>query len=51
VRLQSGEVRKVLQDCVATIGKISNLPWKPWVLGKDGRNRWLGHKLMSVVWP
>jgi ribosomal protein L2 len=51
VRLQSGEVRKVLQDCVATIGKVSNPLWKNRVLGKAGRNRWLGHKLMSVVWP
>jgi ribosomal protein L2 len=44
VRLQSGEVRKVLQDCVATIGKVSNPLWKNRVLGKAGRNRWLGRK-------
>ncbi|KAJ7487466.1 translation protein SH3-like domain-containing protein [Mycena galericulata] len=31
VRLQSGEVRKILQDCCATIGR-----------GKAGRSRWLG---------
>ncbi|KAI1790970.1 mitochondrial ribosomal protein subunit L2 [Ganoderma leucocontextum] len=44
VRLQSGEVRKVLQDCVATVGKVSNPLWKNRNLGKAGRNRWLGHR-------
>ncbi|KDR85903.1 hypothetical protein GALMADRAFT_132531 [Galerina marginata CBS 339.88] len=42
VRLQSGEVRKVLRDCCATIGKISNPLWKNRSLGKAGRSRWLG---------
>ncbi|KAI0756215.1 mitochondrial ribosomal protein subunit L2 [Daedaleopsis nitida] len=44
VRLQSGEVRKVLQDCVATIGKVSNPLWKNRNLGKAGRSRWLGRR-------
>ncbi|KAI0095166.1 hypothetical protein BDY19DRAFT_916535 [Irpex rosettiformis] len=44
VRLQSGEVRKILQDCVATIGKVSNSLWKNRNLGKAGRNRWLGRR-------
>ncbi|KAI0268322.1 translation protein SH3-like domain-containing protein [Gloeopeniophorella convolvens] len=44
VRLQSGEVRKVLQDCVATIGKVSNPLWKSRSLGKAGRARWLGRR-------
>lgn len=42
VRLQSGEVRKVLRDCCATIGKVSNPLWKNRNLGKAGRRRWLG---------
>ncbi|TFK42183.1 ribosomal proteins L2, C-terminal domain-containing protein [Crucibulum laeve] len=42
VRLQSGEVRKVLRDCCATIGKVSNTLWKNRMLGKAGRRRWLG---------
>jgi ribosomal protein L2 len=42
VRLQSGEVRKVLQSCCATIGKVSNPLWKNRNLGKAGRRRWLG---------
>ncbi|KAG2022521.1 60S ribosomal protein L2 [Coprinopsis cinerea AmutBmut pab1-1] len=44
VRLQSGEVRKVLRDCCATIGKISNPLWKNRSLGKAGRARWLGRR-------
>ncbi|KAF8640764.1 hypothetical protein AX17_000414 [Amanita inopinata Kibby_2008] len=44
VRLQSGEVRKVLKDCCATIGKVSNPLWKSRNLGKAGRSRWLGKR-------
>ncbi|KAF8231955.1 mitochondrial ribosomal protein subunit L2 [Tricholoma matsutake] len=42
VRLQSGEVRRVLQECCATVGKVSNPLWKNINLGKAGRSRWLG---------
>ncbi|KAI0658412.1 mitochondrial ribosomal protein subunit L2 [Cubamyces menziesii] len=44
IRLQSGEVRRVLQDCVASIGKVSNPLWKNRNLGKAGRSRWLGRR-------
>ncbi|KAJ7103654.1 mitochondrial ribosomal protein subunit L2 [Mycena belliarum] len=44
VRLQSGEVRKILQDCCATIGRVSNPLWKNINLGKAGRARWLGRR-------
>ncbi|KAM6498872.1 Translation protein SH3-like domain containing protein [Amanita muscaria] len=44
VRLQSGEVRKVLKECCATIGKVSNSLWKNRSLGKAGRSRWLGKR-------
>ena len=44
VKLQSGEVRKVLQECCATIGKVSNPLWKNRNLGKAGRSRWLGRR-------
>ncbi|KIM82289.1 hypothetical protein PILCRDRAFT_820670 [Piloderma croceum F 1598] len=44
VRLQSGEIRKVLQDCCATVGVVSNPLWKDRSLGKAGRSRWLGHR-------
>ena len=42
IRLQSGEVRKVLSNCAASIGKVSNPLWDDRKLGKAGRNRWLG---------
>ncbi|KAB5590102.1 Ribosomal protein L2 [Ceratobasidium theobromae] len=44
VRLQSGEVRNIMQHCAATIGKVSNPDWKHRVLGKAGRSRWLGRR-------
>ncbi|GLB43686.1 putative ribosomal proteins L2, C-terminal domain [Lyophyllum shimeji] len=44
VRLQSGEVRKVLAECCATVGKVSNPLWKSINLGKAGRSRWLGRR-------
>lgn len=44
VRLQSGEVRNIMQRCVATIGKVSNADWKGRNLGKAGRSRWLGKR-------
>lgn len=44
VRLQSGEVRKILKDCCATVGKVSNSLWKHRSLGKAGRSRWLGRR-------
>ncbi|KAF8633595.1 hypothetical protein AX15_001388 [Amanita polypyramis BW_CC] len=44
IRLQSGEVRKVLKDCCATIGRVSNTLWKHRNLGKAGRSRWLGKR-------
>ncbi|KAI0033326.1 ribosomal protein L2 [Vararia minispora EC-137] len=42
VRLQSGEVRLIHSDCVASIGKVSNSLHQGRNLGKAGRKRWLG---------
>lgn len=44
VRLPSGEVRKVLASCSATIGQVGNLSHENISLGKAGRNRWLGRR-------
>ncbi|EKM84285.1 hypothetical protein AGABI1DRAFT_52159 [Agaricus bisporus var. burnettii JB137-S8] len=44
VQLQSGEIRKVLRGCCATIGKVSNPLWKLRNLSKAGRSRWLGRR-------
>lgn len=42
VRMPSGEMRKILQDCYATIGQLSNVDHKNISIGKAGRSRWLG---------
>ncbi|MCJ1223618.1 hypothetical protein MMC12_000261 [Toensbergia leucococca] len=42
VRLQSGEIRKVVRDACATIGTASNPLHNRAQLGKAGRSRWLG---------
>lgn len=44
VRLPSGEVRKILIDCKATIGQVSNLEHENVTLGKAGRVRHMGIK-------
>lgn len=42
VKMQSGEIRLFLLDCMATIGSVSNLDNKNISIGKAGRSRWLG---------
>ena len=42
VRLASGEVRKILANCRATIGQVGNEDHSLVNLGKAGRSRWLG---------
>jgi large subunit ribosomal protein L2 len=44
VKLPSGEVRKILLTCKATIGTTSNPDHGLTVLGKAGRKRWLGRR-------
>ena len=44
VRLPSGEVRKILMSCKATMGNTSNPDHGLQVLGKAGRRRWLGRR-------
>ncbi len=44
VKLPSGEVRKVLLTCKATIGSTSNPDHGLQVKGKAGRNRWIGKR-------
>jgi large subunit ribosomal protein L2 len=42
IKLNSGEVRIVPQDCMATIGAVSNADHMNEQIGKAGRNRWKG---------
>lgn len=44
LRMPSGEIRKVLVACIATIGQVGNLDHENISLGKAGRNRWLGRR-------
>ena len=44
VKLPSGEVRSILGECIATIGSVSNASNFNVVIGKAGRNRWLGRR-------
>jgi large subunit ribosomal protein L2 len=44
VKLPSGEVRMILQDCMATIGQVGNLDHEKVSIGKAGRSRWLGKR-------
>ena len=44
VKLASGEVRMILQTCLATIGTVSNSEHFLQNSGKAGRSRWLGRR-------
>lgn len=44
LRLRSGEMRKVLTECRATLGEVSNSEHSLQVLGKAGASRWRGKR-------
>lgn len=44
IKLASGEIRKILMTCLATIGTVSNPQHQLEVHGKAGRRRWLGRR-------
>jgi large subunit ribosomal protein L2 len=44
VKLASGEVRLIRQECMATIGQVGNADHENISLGKAGRRRWLGRR-------
>ncbi len=44
IRLPSGEVRMILQECKATIGQVGNLDHENISIGKAGRSRWFGRR-------
>jgi large subunit ribosomal protein L2 len=44
VKMPSGEIRKVLVECFATIGQVGNLDHENVSIGKAGRSRWLGRR-------
>lgn len=42
LRMPSGEMRLVLQECRATIGQVGNVDHENITVGKAGRKRWMG---------
>ena len=44
LRLRSGEMRKILADCIATIGEVGNTEHGLRSLGKAGATRWRGKR-------
>jgi len=42
LKLPSGETRKVLVECMATIGQVGNTDHENVSIGKAGRKRWMG---------
>ncbi len=44
IRLSSGEMRKILKVCRATIGTVGNEDHELLKIGKAGRSRWLGNR-------
>jgi large subunit ribosomal protein L2 len=44
IKLNSGELRLVPAECLATVGAVSNPDQQNIVIGKAGRTRWLGKR-------
>ncbi len=44
IRLKSGEMRKVLDTCMATVGQVGNVDHENVMVGKAGRSRWKGKR-------
>jgi large subunit ribosomal protein L2 len=44
IKMPSGEIRKVQQTCLATVGQVGNLDHENVAVGKAGRTRWKGRK-------
>ena len=44
IKLKSGEIKNVNENCFATVGIVSNLDNKNVKVGSAGRKRWLGFR-------
>ena len=44
LKLPSGEIRLIRQNCFATIGEVGNQTHEQIISGKAGRTRWLGRR-------
>ncbi|KAI1894647.1 hypothetical protein AGOR_G00117910 [Albula goreensis] len=50
VQLPSKQQIQVLETCMATVGRVSNVNHNKRIIGKAGRNRWLGIRPSSGLW-
>ncbi|XP_030414046.1 39S ribosomal protein L2, mitochondrial isoform X2 [Gopherus evgoodei] len=50
VQLPSKRHIQVLETCMATVGRVSNIDHNKRIIGKAGRNRWLGKRPRSGLW-
>ncbi|XP_072356471.1 large ribosomal subunit protein uL2m-like isoform X2 [Scyliorhinus torazame] len=50
IQLPSKRQVQVLESCVVTVGRVSNIDHNKRVIGKAGRNRWLGIRPSSGLW-
>ncbi|RXM32990.1 39S ribosomal protein L2, mitochondrial [Acipenser ruthenus] len=50
VQLPSKRQIQVLETCMATVGRVSNVDHNKRIIGKAGRNRWLGIRPSSGLW-
>lgn len=44
LRMPSGELRLILNECMATVGQVGNEEYENVTFGKAGRTRWLGRR-------
>jgi large subunit ribosomal protein L2 len=44
LKMPSGEIRRVLMECLATVGQVGNLDHENVSVGKAGRTRWRGKR-------
>ncbi|XP_049926494.1 39S ribosomal protein L2, mitochondrial [Epinephelus moara] len=50
VQLPSKQQVQVLETCMVTVGRVSNIDHNKRIIGKAGRNRWLGRRPSSGLW-
>uniref|UniRef100_A0A1A7WFZ3 Large ribosomal subunit protein uL2m n=1 Tax=Iconisemion striatum TaxID=60296 RepID=A0A1A7WFZ3_9TELE len=50
VQLPSKQQVQVLETCMVTVGRVSNIDHNKRIIGKAGRNRWLGIRPSSGLW-
>ncbi|XP_017279732.1 39S ribosomal protein L2, mitochondrial [Kryptolebias marmoratus] len=50
VQLPSKQQVQVLETCMVTVGRVSNVDHNKQIIGKAGRNRWFGVRPSSGLW-